>query len=223
VTSGFEGPWTKTPAKWSNGYFRNLVEGNWTVALGPGGHNQWKVAALGPLGGLMMLTSDISLTRDAKYSAIVQQFAQPTSKDSNNDFDWAFQNAWYKLTTRDMGPYARCVQAPGTVLPPPQTFQFPLPAAAAQLPDWTAVRAALRKVMRSSSPLLPPDQAADGSPYYGAVFVELAWQCATTFRRTDYLGGCNGARIQVADESPSMFMLHGFSILFLLLMFLMCN
>ena len=44
VTSGFEGAWTNTPAKWGNDYFYNLLNGNWTVFVGPGGHNQWKVS-----------------------------------------------------------------------------------------------------------------------------------------------------------------------------------
>jgi catalase-peroxidase len=90
-------------------------------------------------------------------------------------------------------------------VPPPQPFQNPLPAPPKQLADFEAVKAAIKDVMvADSKEKLAPDQK-DGKPYYGGVFAYLAYQCASTFRRSDYLGGCNGARIRFAPEKDSKF------------------
>jgi len=168
------------------GYFKNLVMHEWVVHKGPGGHFQWRVngtspTAPGPQGGrqnIMMLTSDVSLTKDPSYRAIVEDWA---TIDGVARFDHAWKHAWYKLTTRDMGPVTRCL---GPDTPPAQPFQFPLPAA--RPPESRAriehVRAALHKLGGGHS------------------FAALAWQCASTFRITDYQGGCNGARIRFAPQ-----------------------
>jgi len=49
-----------------------------------------------------MLVADIALTKDSNYSAAVNAFAANASA-----LDKYFQDAWYKLTTRDMGPRKR--------------------------------------------------------------------------------------------------------------------
>ena len=106
-----------------------------------------------------------------------------------------FSNAWYKLVTRDMGPVSRCF---GSDVPPPQEFQYPLPSPPSP-PDWSLVKKSIIDVMYTNSDILKPDYA-NTKAYYGAWFVKLAWQCASTFRKTDYLGGCNGARIRFSPQ-----------------------
>lgn len=191
-TSGFEGSWTSTPTTWSNQYFQNLLQHDWEVFIGPGGKHQWRPKDTDV--PLMMLTSDVSLISDpmGQYQPLVKAFA--ADPDAFSD---AFAHAWYKLTTRDMGPVTRCV---GDQVPPPQPFQFPLPPPPAHLANFTAVAEDIRGAIYTPQPdILPPDYY-DGEAYYGGLFVRLAYQCASTFRVTDYLGGCNGARIRYPPE-----------------------
>jgi len=103
-TSGIEGQWTTTPTRWSNEFFRYLLELEWEKHKGPGGKWQYRVkdsAAAGvkdagfPKGtGLMRLTTDIALIRDEEYMKIVQRFAS-----SQSCLDNAFAAVWLKLTT----------------------------------------------------------------------------------------------------------------------------
>ncbi|KNC79916.1 hypothetical protein SARC_07707 [Sphaeroforma arctica JP610] len=189
-TSGFEGAWTNNPTKWDNAYFNNLVTYNWTKVDGPGGHVQWEAEELP---GLMMLTSDIALINDEYYLPLVMEFA--TDQDA---LDKAFSDAWYKLTSRDMGPAARCKG--DKVLYPPALFQNPLPKSQSDNVDFEEVNKMIKEIMYTESNALRPDRNAKGEPYYGAYFVTLAYQCASTFRTTDYSGGCNGASIRFQPQ-----------------------
>jgi catalase (peroxidase I) len=130
----------------------------------------------------MMFTSDVSLLNDPKYTFYVNLFA----KDSNA-LNNAFSHAWYKLVSRDMGPVTRCT---GERIPPAQIFQNPLPPmpSKSEMPDFDKVRSLIQTAFGSDSNKL-------------AEFVHLAYQCSSTFRATDYLGGCNGARIRFAPEN----------------------
>jgi len=94
VTSGFEGYWTTNPYTWDNEYFTQLVEKNWTLWTGPGGNPQWKTED----SNNMMLTTDLALMEDDTYREIVQSFAADQSA-----FDAAFDEAWYILTTGNVG------------------------------------------------------------------------------------------------------------------------
>jgi len=191
-TSGFEGPWTTDPTKWDNQYFHNLLHpAGWEPIKGPGGKWMWRLNATSPqapgaAGGkqdIMMLTSDISLTKDptGRYQKIIKAYA-----DDQALFERNFANAWYKLTTRDMGPVTRCS---GSDTPPAQDWQNPLPHSTSNPADYTAVKASIEETITQD-----PDYTE------GALFVRMAWQCASTYRATDYLGGCNGARLRHSPQ-----------------------
>jgi len=195
--SGFEGSWTDAPTTWGNDYFQNLLNFKWVLTTSPAGKPQWKPS--NPTNAdeakLFMLTSDIALLHDPmnSYQKIVRQFANDL-----NLLNTVFAHAWYKLTTRDVGPVSRCV---GPMVPPAQSFQNPLPPPPlpSALPQWDQVRLAVKTAMTTASSAISPDMV-NGKPYYGAMFVHLAFACAATFRRTDYLGGCNGGRVRFSPE-----------------------
>jgi catalase-peroxidase len=96
-----------------------------------------------------------------------------------------------------VGPVARCR---GNDIPPAQPFQNPLPPTPGTLPDFDAVRADIRALLNTTVDGLSSDSNTDGSAYNGALFVHAAYQCASTFRITDYAGGCNGAKIRFEPE-----------------------
>ena len=92
---------------------------------------------------------------------------------SSNDFQ--------RLLTREL-----------TSQPPnPQDWQYPLPDAPAVLADFDAVATSVEELLADS------DDADD----LATALVRLAWQCASTFRQTDYQGGCNGARLRLAPQN----------------------
>eukprot|EP00798_Chlamydomonas_sp_ICE-L_P003930 gene3930-14006_t len=199
VTSGFEGPWSTRPTRWTNQYFQNLLEYNWNLTASPAGNHQWMPMDKGtgnPVAEqIMMLTTDLVFLHDPQYLALVELFA--TDQEA---LDKAFAAAWYKLASRDMGPPSRCMKS-DTPDPPPQEWQFPLPPVSSHqtFPKWARVRDSVREVMNSSNPALEPDMV-DGQPTYQAMFAMLAWQCSSSFRTTDYRGGCNGASIRFSPQ-----------------------
>ncbi|CAM9479910.1 unnamed protein product, partial [Ectocarpus sp. 8 AP-2014] len=185
-TSGFEGQWTVEPLVWDNQYFKDLLEYDWVMTESPADLVQWfPVLKQGAtetedeIPDIIMLTSDVALLFDPEYLALCELFASDQAY-----LDTAFAAAWYKLTSRDMGQFQRCV---GTDVAPPQDFQLPLPEAPTDLPDTDGAKSAIMSILSSD-------------PSYPALFVTLAWQCASTHRSTDFLGGCNGARIRFSPE-----------------------
>jgi len=187
-TSGFELPWTRQPTKWSNSFFTHLLDEEWELFEGPGGHKQWRVsqgeAPKAPNAHgegeqeIGMLTSDLALIHDNAYMEIVKDFAA-----NEENLNTAFRHAWYKLTTRDMGPRSRCL---GNDVPPAQPWQYPLPAAG-QIGNINGVKEEMKAAMRDRPQLM-------------AGWTRLAWRCMATFRETDNRGGCDGGRVRLSPQ-----------------------
>jgi catalase-peroxidase len=191
ITSGLEGAWTATPAKWGNGYFNNLFGFEWELTKSPAGAHQWKPKGDAGAGMIpdahdpnkfhqpFMLTSDIALREDPIYEKISRRF-----HENPEEFADAFSRAWFKLTHRDMGPLSRYVgpETPSEVL----VWQDPLPKA-----DYAAIDEQDIKALKDR--LLACGLS-------NAQLIRTAWASASTFRGSDKRGGANGARIQLAPQ-----------------------
>jgi catalase-peroxidase len=191
ITSGLEGAWTATPAKWGNGYFNNLFGFEWELTKSPAGAHQWKPKGDAGAGLVpdahdpnkshqpMMLTSDIALREDPIYEKISRRF-----HENPEEFADAFSRAWFKLTHRDMGPLSRYVgpEVPSEVL----VWQDPLPKA-----DYAAIDE--KDINTLKDRLLACGLS-------NAQLIRTAWASASTFRGSDKRGGANGARIRLAPQ-----------------------
>jgi catalase-peroxidase len=192
ITSGLEGAWTTTPAKWSMNYLQNLFAYEWVQTKSPAGAVQWipsnpDAADIVPDAhdpskrhAPVMLTTDISLKVDPSYREISKRFL-----DNPEEFELAFAKAWFKLTHRDMGPRARYV---GNDIPEDELlWQDPIPAVDHELIDDDDVAALKAEILASG--LSVPE------------LVRTAWASASTFRGTDMRGGANGARLRLAPQN----------------------
>ncbi len=191
ISSGLEVTWTTTPVKWSNNFFWNLFGYEWELTKSPAGAHQWK-----PKHGMgegtvpdahdpakrhapSMLTTDLALRFDPAYEKISRRFLE-----NPEEFALAFAKAWYKLTHRDMGPYARGL---GKLVPTePQIWQDPVPPVTHELIGAADIAQLKAKIL--------------GSGLSVPRLVLTAWASASTFRGTDKRGGANGARIRLAPQ-----------------------
>lgn len=191
ITSGLEGAWTTTPAKWSHNYFENLFGYEWELTKSPAGAHQWKPKGDAGAGLVpdahdpskkhapFMLTTDLSLKMDAEYEKISRHFFEHPDQ-----FADAFARAWFKLTHRDMGPIARYL---GPEVPAEELiWQDPVPAVKHKLIDDKDITALKGKILDSGHTV--------------AELVSTAWASAATFRGSDKRGGANGARIRLAPQ-----------------------
>ena len=183
ITSGLEGPWTKNPAQWDNGYFENLFNYEYELVKSPAGAYQWHPIDLAEENyapdvedeslkvTTIMLTSDLALREDPEYRKVSLHF-----KENPEEFADAFARAWFKLLHRDMGPKNRYL---GPEVPAEDLiWQDPVPVGNA---DYDLSKA---KQLIADSGLSIQEM------------VETAWASASTFRNSDLRGGANGARIR---------------------------
>lgn len=191
ITSGLEGAWSKTPTKWSNGYFENLFGYDWELTKSPAGAHQWKPKDNAGADSVpdahdpskrhapFMLTIDISLKVDPVYEKISRHFFEHP-----DEFADAFSRAWFKLTHRDMGPRARYL---GPEVPNEELiWQDPIPAVTHKLIDENDTAVLKTKILASGLSV--------------SHLVSTAWASASSFRGSDKRGGANGARIRLEPQ-----------------------
>lgn len=190
ITSGLEVTWTANPIAWNaQAFFKSLYEHEWELTQSPAGAYQWvaknpkiqvpdafdKSKSHKPT----MLTTDLSLRFDSVYAKITKRFL-----DHPEEFTKAFGNAWFKLTHRDMGPKVLYL---GPEVPKEDfIWQDPLPASNSE--------------ELASSDLANLKKLILASGLSNSELISTAWASASTFRGTDFKGGANGARIQLAPQ-----------------------
>ncbi|HEY6142105.1 MAG TPA: catalase/peroxidase HPI [Flavobacterium sp.] len=191
ISSGLEGAWTTTPAKWSHNYLENLFGFEWELSKSPAGAHQWKPKNGAGAGTVpdahnpskshapTMLTADLALRVDPIYEKISRRFLE-----NPGAFQDAFARAWFKLTHRDMGPIARYLgpEVPKEVL----IWQDPIPAVKHELINDSDITSLKAKILDSGLSV--------------SQLVSTAWASASTFRGSDKRGGANGARIRLAPQ-----------------------
>jgi catalase-peroxidase len=191
VTSGLEGAWTSSPTFFTMQYISNLLDIEWVRTQSPAGATQWTPKDASKFQNVpdahdaakmhapMMFTTDIALTRDPSYLAILKRFQK-----NPDEFKLAFAKAWFKLTHRDMGPSWRYL---GSEVPKEKLiWQDPLPDVNYRQIDSEDI-AVLKKDILNSGLSVPE-------------LVRTAWASAASFRGTDLRGGANGARLRLEPE-----------------------
>jgi catalase-peroxidase len=189
ITSGIEGSWVNTPTKWSENYFRLLLDYEYELVRSPAGAQQWQPinqreedmapAAHDPSRRVptMMTTADMALREDPELRAISEKF-----RNDHEAFKDAFARAWFKLTHRDMGPKVR-YQGPEV---PAEDLIWQDPVPPGSVPSDADVAAFKAKILDAGFSI--------------GQLVKAAWASASTFRKSDFRGGGNGARVRLEPQ-----------------------
>jgi catalase-peroxidase len=125
----------------------------------------------------MMTTADMALREDPEFRKISEKF-----RNDHEAFKDAFARAWFKLTHRDMGPKVRYL---GPEVPSEDLiWQDPVPAGSK--PSDADVSGFKAKILDAG--------------FSVGQLVRTAWASASTFRKSDFRGGANGARVRLAPQ-----------------------
>ncbi|MGB5237823.1 MAG: catalase/peroxidase HPI [Flavobacteriaceae bacterium] len=192
ITSGLEGTWTDTPTEWSHKYFENLFGYEWELTKSPAGAWQYKPKDGAGAGTVpdahdpdkmndpFMLVTDLSLRMDPAYEKISRHFLE-----NPEEFKEAYQQAWFKLTHRDMGPNSRYLgpEAPAEEM----IWQDPIPALDHEVIDEKDIEGLKAAVLATGLTV--------------SELVRAAWASASTFRGSDFRGGANGARVRLEPQN----------------------
>ncbi|MFD0930982.1 catalase/peroxidase HPI [Psychroflexus salinarum] len=186
ITSGLEVIWTKTPAEWSQGYFKSLFENEWELTKSPAGGYQWIASDAkadypdahieGKFHKPTMFTTDLTMIKDPEYLKISKFFYE-----NPEEFNKTFAQAWFKLTHRDMGPKSTYIgpEAPAEDF----LWQDPIPEADYEMITATDIDALKSEILNSGLST--------------SELVITAWNSASTYRDSDRRGGANDARIRL--------------------------
>ncbi len=190
VTSGIEGAWTTTPDRWDHSYFHLLLNYEWELTKSPAGAWQWEPVSIkeedkpfdahipGVRRNPIMTDADMAMKMDPAYRKISERFYEDPDY-----FKSVFARAWFKLTHRDLGPKSRYL---GPDVPEEDLiWQDPVPSVDYSLTD--------KEIEDLKDQLL-------NSGLSKAELINTAWDSARTFRRSDFRGGANGARIRLAPQ-----------------------
>ncbi|WP_010135442.1 catalase/peroxidase HPI [Ochrovirga pacifica] len=190
VTSGIEGAWTTTPDRWNHTYFHLLLDYEWELKKSPAGAWQWEPINIkeedmpvdahikGVKRNPIMTDADMAMKMDPEYRKISERFHKDPAY-----FEETFAKAWFKLTHRDLGPKSRYL---GKDVPKGDLlWQDPIPKAKI---DLTTEDIQQLKIQILESGLSATE------------LITTAWDSARTFRKSDYRGGANGARIRLDPQ-----------------------
>jgi len=190
VSSGIEGAWTTNPTQWDNGYFYLLFNYEWELQKSPAGAWQWEPVNIkeedkpkdahetGNRNNPIMTDADMAMIKDPEYRKISERFYKDPAY-----FEQVFAKAWFKLTQRDLGPKSRYLGA--------------------DVPSENLIWQDVVPEVDYSLSNLEINELKDKLINSGLSRTELintAWDSARTYRGSDFRGGANGARIQLAPQ-----------------------